>query len=224
MATSSRAPSAARRRVFHPSWLTVTFGLSSRHRNLRRSASRVGARPWLTATELAQCVRRPHWSTSAWFACPPFAAVVAPRALTTRSTRTPTGGAARLGGRRLPWFVRHPNSMSYTLIATIVIVALLIGVARLFARPKRPPSAKFKCARCGAVELHSERTENAWRGDTKRLFCDSCHRIWLAGQPNRSPAFAAASNKRPSASRGCLGVAILLAVFPFAAYWAYTYA
>ena len=28
-------------------------------------------------------------------------------ALTTRSTRTPTGGASRLGGRRLPWFVRH---------------------------------------------------------------------------------------------------------------------
>ena len=29
--------------------------------------------------------------------------------LTTRSTRTPTGGAARLGGRRLPWYVRrHP--------------------------------------------------------------------------------------------------------------------
>ena len=27
-------------------------------------------------------------------------------ALTTRSTRTPTGGASRLGGRRLPWFVR----------------------------------------------------------------------------------------------------------------------
>ncbi len=27
-------------------------------------------------------------------------------ALTTRSTRTPTGGAARLRGRRLPWFVR----------------------------------------------------------------------------------------------------------------------
>src|SRR5690349_96763 len=106
MATSSRAPSAARRRVFHPSWLTVTFGLSSRHHNLRRSASRVGARPWLTATELAQCARCPHWSTSAWFACPPFAAVVAPCALTTRSTRTPTGGAARLGGRRLPWYVR----------------------------------------------------------------------------------------------------------------------
>ena len=27
--------------------------------------------------------------------------------LTTRSTRTPTGGASRLGGRRLPWFVRR---------------------------------------------------------------------------------------------------------------------
>ena len=25
-----------------------------------------------------------------------------------RSTRTPTGGAARLGGRRLPWYVRLP--------------------------------------------------------------------------------------------------------------------
>jgi len=53
MATSSRASSAARRRVFHPSWLTVTFGLSSRHRNLRRSASRVRGRSWLTAAELA---------------------------------------------------------------------------------------------------------------------------------------------------------------------------
>ncbi len=31
----------------------------------------------------------------------------ASRRLTTRSTRTPTGGAARLGGRRLPWFVRR---------------------------------------------------------------------------------------------------------------------
>ena len=37
----------------------------------------------------------------------PFAIVVASCALTTRSTRTPTGGASRLGGRRLPWFVRH---------------------------------------------------------------------------------------------------------------------
>ena len=30
--------------------------------------------------------------------------------LTTRSTRTPTGGAARLGGRRLPWYVRSQES------------------------------------------------------------------------------------------------------------------
>src|SRR6185312_14413841 len=36
--TTSRAPGAARRRVFHRPWLTVTFGLSSGHRNLRRSA------------------------------------------------------------------------------------------------------------------------------------------------------------------------------------------
>ena len=36
--TTSRAPGAARRRVFRRPWLTVTFGLSSRHRNLRRSA------------------------------------------------------------------------------------------------------------------------------------------------------------------------------------------
>jgi len=32
--------------------------------------------------------------------------------LTTRSTRTPTGGAARLGGRRLPWFVRPHGTCS----------------------------------------------------------------------------------------------------------------
>src|SRR6185312_5444152 len=39
--------------------------------------------------------------------------------LTTRSTRTPTGGASRLGGRRLPWFVRRhgclPNESSVRL-------------------------------------------------------------------------------------------------------------
>ena len=69
--------------------------------------SRGGTRPWLTAAELAQRAPCLHRSTSAWFAWPPFATVVAPHALTTRSTRTPTGGAARLGGRRLPWFVRR---------------------------------------------------------------------------------------------------------------------
>src|SRR4029079_14244638 len=34
--------------------------------------SRVRRRSWLTAAELALCARRPHWSTSARFICPPF--------------------------------------------------------------------------------------------------------------------------------------------------------
>jgi hypothetical protein len=104
--TTPRAPGAARRRAFHPPWLAGTFGLSSRHRKLRRSAPRVSSRSWLTVAKLARCTRRPHRSASALFLRPPFAIIVAPCALTTRSTRTPTGGASRLGGRRLPWFVR----------------------------------------------------------------------------------------------------------------------
>jgi hypothetical protein len=50
--------------------------------------------------------------------------------LTTRSTRTPTGGAPRLGGRRLPWFVRRccipdvsTSMKEVTMLGTVAIVA-----------------------------------------------------------------------------------------------------
>jgi hypothetical protein len=116
------------------------------------------------------------------------------------------------------------KSMSPTLIATIVAVVLLIGIVRLFLGPKLPPASKFKCARCGVVESHNERTEKAWRGGLKAIFCNSCHRKWLAAQPQQRPTSAPGSSRRLAANRGCLGVAILFSLFPLAMYWAYAYA
>ena len=48
-------------------------------------------------------------------------------ALTTRSTRTPTGGASRLGGRRLPWYVRRRIGMADPLFAQCVAATVSAG-------------------------------------------------------------------------------------------------
>ena len=98
--------------------------------------------------------------------------------------------------------------------AGVVLAVLAIGVARLLTRPRRPQSNAFRCARCGANTRHSPRSELAWRNGAKRLFCDSCHQLWLSAQPSgprsRAGPGIAASN------RGCLGVAVLLAACPLA--------
>jgi hypothetical protein len=114
--------------------------------------------------------------------------------------------------------------MTPAVIATIVTVAVVIGLARLFVRPKRPPTAKFKCARCGTVVLHSARTENAWRGGAKRLFCDVCHRKWLSAQPAKADSTGSGRDRSLVANRGCLGIALFLVACPFALYWVYAYA
>ena len=50
--------------------------------------------------------------------------------LTTRSTRTPTGGAARLGGRRLPWFVRAQKAMATAAFTRRkMVAAVMLGAS-----------------------------------------------------------------------------------------------
>ena len=102
-----------------------------------------------------------------------------------------------------------------TLIAVIVAVVLCIFVARLFFRPKEPPQTNFKCARCGTIARHTERTVEAWRRNPNRLYCDACHRKWLEARPRQSggATFARASS---SSNRGCLSVLLVLAVVPIA--------
>jgi 2-iminobutanoate/2-iminopropanoate deaminase len=60
--------------------------------------------------EWVKWFRRPASLSGSQNRCPVFLADINcrnRRGLTTRSTRTPTGGASRFGGRRLPWFVRR---------------------------------------------------------------------------------------------------------------------
>jgi hypothetical protein len=88
-------------------------------------------------------------------------------------------------------------------------------LVRLALRPKQPPTATFKCARCSSISRHNKRTSEAWRRNAKQLFCDVCHRKWLASQPQQvqgSPPRGAPA----SSNRGCFGVMLLLALFPFA--------
>src|SRR5690349_16162519 len=103
-----------------------------------------------------------------------------------------------------------------TIIAILAVIVVLVGLTRLLLRPKRPPSSSFKCARCGVVAGHTERTEGAWRGGAKRLFCDSCHRLWLAAQPAGAAASSQSTHRSQRTKAGCLSVTIVLVVLPLA--------
>ena len=102
----------------------------------------------------------------------------------------------------------------------LVIVAVIVGVVVLSfvgkLLPKREPKETyFKCARCGAVSRHTERTIEAWRNNKTKFFCQSCHAIWLNSRlPHERERFSSAGSSRS----GCLGVAVLFALMPLAGY------
>jgi len=79
--------------------------------------------------------------------------------------------------------------------------------------PRRQPKEKhFKCARCGAVSRHTERTIEAWRNNKNKFFCQSCHVKWLQSRPPQLFRGNAGSGS------GCLGIVVLFAVIPLAGY------
>jgi len=96
------------------------------------------------------------------------------------------------------------------------VIAILIA-ARWLRTHRMPPQKTFRCARCSAIEAHSQRTIEAWRSGKAKLFCCSCHAKWLQTQP-----FA----DRPSgrARSGCLGVFIFAVVAPAILWGAFYYA
>jgi hypothetical protein len=103
-----------------------------------------------------------------------------------------------------------------TLVAVIVAVVLcIIIIIRFVLRPKGPPNASFKCARCGIIARHTERTVEAWRRKANRLYCDACHRKWLEAQPRQAGATSFSPAIRGS-RRGCLGVLLVLLCVPIA--------
>lgn len=103
--------------------------------------------------------------------------------------------------------------MSSEAILGIIIagVILLFFLSRLL--PKRQPKEKsFKCARCGVISRHTERTIQAWRNNKAKFFCSAYHTKWLQSRP---PQF---SRGNVGSGSGCLGIVAVLAFVPFAGY------
>jgi hypothetical protein len=96
-------------------------------------------------------------------------------------------------------------------ISVSIIVLLFLG--KLL--PKRQPKEKhFKCARCGIISRHTERTVEAWRNGKDKFFCQVCHAKWLESKP---PRFSPGATARSSS--GCLGVVAFCALVPLAGYF-----
>src|SRR5882672_3133358 len=89
----------------------------------------------------------------------------------------------------------------------VVIVLLVLAVLKIAFRGPAPRSQHFKCARCGTLTTHSERTIEAWRHKRSNFYCQSCHAHWLASQPAGANRRSASFN--PLRTRGCFGVALL---------------
>jgi len=89
----------------------------------------------------------------------------------------------------------------------VVAVVLLAIVAGLLPK-KKPPSAVFRCARCGTASRHDDRTTEAWRIGKTKFFCRDCHAKWLQSRPPQE------QRSRSGRASGCLGVLALFALLP----------
>jgi hypothetical protein len=96
-------------------------------------------------------------------------------------------------------------------IASLVVLSL---IGKLL--PTRKPKEKyFKCARCGSVSPHTERTIDAWRNSKTKFFCQTCHAKWLQSKPPKAYSHVPAAGNSRS---GCLGVVVLFALLPLACF------
>jgi len=91
---------------------------------------------------------------------------------------------------------------------------VVIGVVAivLLSRQKKPKEKSFTCARCSKVSSYEKRTIKAWNSGLLKLYCNDCHRQWLAGQPNKTQHIHGSRG-----AGGCLGVSALLVILPIIA-------
>ena len=104
----------------------------------------------------------------------------------------------------------------------VVIVLTVLAALKIAFRGPAPRSQKYKCARCGTLTTHSERTIEAGRHRRSKFYCQSCHAHWLASQPVGAKRNSASFN--PRRSSGCLGIAILFVLVPVVAAYIWAYA
>jgi hypothetical protein len=106
--------------------------------------------------------------------------------------------------------------MSLELIVGAVLVGAIVLTLVSKRLPKRQPKeSHFKCARCGVVSRHTERTIDAWRNGKAKFFCQSCHVKWLQSRPPQARERISSAGNSKS---GCLGVVVLFALVPLVGY------
>ena len=78
----------------------------------------------------------------------------------------------------------------------------------LFSRQKKPKEKKFSCSRCRKIVEHDARTITAWNNGFLKLYCKSCHHLWLRDNPT--------IRHQPTtrSSGGCLGLFVVMALTP----------
>lgn len=102
-----------------------------------------------------------------------------------------------------------------TIVGIVVAGVIALSLIGKLLPKHQPKETHFKCSRCGANSRHTERTIEAWRNNKTRFFCQSCHANWLQSRPPQErERFSSAGNSRS----GCLGVVVLFALVPLAAY------
>jgi hypothetical protein len=97
------------------------------------------------------------------------------------------------------------------IVGFAVAAAVIVWAVSQLLPKRKPPSLAFTCARCHKTTRHNNRTEEAWRNGSKKLFCNSCHELWLRSRP---PQPELQSRGVSSSRSGCLGVVALLALLP----------
>jgi ribosomal protein L37E len=101
---------------------------------------------------------------------------------------------------------------SEAIFGIIIASVIILSFVNKLLLKRRPKEKHFKCARCGAVSHHTERTIEAWRNNKTKFFCPACHAKWLQSKP---PQFSRGSG---SAGSGCLGIVVFFAFIPLAGY------
>lgn len=103
------------------------------------------------------------------------------------------------------------------IIGIVVAGAVVLSLVGKLLPKRQPKEKQFRCARCGVVSHHNERTIEAWRNNKKTFFCQACHAKWLQSQPPRERVqFSVRGSAGPRS--GCLGMVVLFAVVPLAGF------
>jgi len=90
----------------------------------------------------------------------------------------------------------------YIGIALIVIVFVMKAILSR----KKPPTEDFVCARCKSKEKYTNRTIEAWRRGFKKIYCQSCHQLWLKNNPHHK------KQQYHTSGGGCYSVLVLFAL------------